>query len=252
MPSNFDYFLNFFRKKIIDGERQVDIASSDLVNRSTAYINKLYKGNPKSCPIDTQRKIAQYFGLTYDEMIQEGKNIYLKNNPLFEKKTFKVKEFKDYVPSVEQLIAQLNIVATGLKIHANTLIKTQDEECNCLISQKKLDLYDIIFANIDEGILFFNSNKEFVFSSNLYGFLDNIDILKNPSLEKILSSINDNVTNVKEAVQIFNLVYKNKKRKRIIINCSNKKEYLFRLNPVFKQEIFLGVIIIHTLKKPRK
>lgn len=256
MPSNFDYFIIFLRKKIRDGEKQIDIAKSSLVGRSAAYINKLYKGNPKSCPIDTQKKIAQYFNISYEDMIKIGKRIYFKSNPLINKKDFRQNDYQNYfdtpIPSTDELLKHLFIVAAGIKIHENVLEKLDKEECNCAIFQKKLDLYNIIFENIDEGITFFNSSEDFVFSTNRHGFLDNIRLDKNTSCEDILKALGmDFSLNGNTAIELFRGVYSDRNPISVDVKY-REKDYVFRLKPVYKNEIFLGVIIVTTLKRLRE
>lgn len=71
--TNFDFFLVYYRHMIDSGVRQIDIHKSGKVTASVAYINKIYKNPPKSCSIELQTEIARYFGLTYEQMIEEGK-----------------------------------------------------------------------------------------------------------------------------------------------------------------------------------
>ncbi len=248
MPSNFDYFLIFFRRKILDGEKQIDIANSPLVDKSPAYINNLYKGNPKSCPIKTQKSIAQYFNISYEEMIEEGKKMYLKSFPSTEGDNQRVTKqenyFDDFYPTSERLLKHLDMVASGIKLQAEYL-------SNYLNYRKKTELYNLIFENIDEEVTFFNVNGEFVFSTNIHGILHDVDLLKKSSYRDILFSLEKNLSPDKEKIiSVFEDVYSKKSRESLEIYYK-EIEYLLRLRPVYEKDVFLGIVVVTTLKKIR-
>lgn len=74
--TEYEYFLYFLRYKIDSGTKQVDIARSTSI--STAYLNKLYLRPPNnSCDFSVMTQIAIYFGLTYEEMIAEARQLHI-------------------------------------------------------------------------------------------------------------------------------------------------------------------------------
>ena len=135
MMTNLDYFYFFLRFKIDSGVKQVDLARSEHVQISRAYLNRLYLRPPKSCTLKLQEGIAKYFGLTYDEMIAEGKRIVAEQKD--ENRNFSDLE-PDILPSLKRnqperrsnhplnLIDQLNSVAIGIRQNYKS---TADLEC---------------------------------------------------------------------------------------------------------------------------
>lgn len=83
-PTDMELFLCYFRWKIKSGVRQIDIANSEWVNRSSSYVNKIFLKDPKNIPIDFQESIASYFGITLPDLIEEGRVIHnsIHQNPL--------------------------------------------------------------------------------------------------------------------------------------------------------------------------
>lgn len=74
--SNLDYFYFFLRYKIDAGIKQIDLAHSEHVSVSRSYLSRLYKGPDKNCSLKIQEGIAKYFGLSYEEMIEEAKKLF--------------------------------------------------------------------------------------------------------------------------------------------------------------------------------
>ena len=253
MSSNFHFFIAYLQKRIRDGERQVDIAKSPTVNRSTAYINKLYKAKGKSCHIGTQKGIAQYFGVSYQEMLKEGRKIFLSSD-LPEERNIDVDNDESY--SSSELLRHLKIVANGIKKQAFLLEGVGQQNIDCIKYRQKLDLYTIIFENIDEGITFFDANQRIVFSSNLYGLLDEVDIATATTLPEIVAAIAKKVSMPKEEIAsawaIFDSVYLKKERASVTVKFDEDHQYLMRLKPVFKNKKFIGIIVINTIVKIRK
>ena len=71
----FDYFLAFLRHKIDLGTKQVDIAKSEYVAVRPEYISRIYKGH-QQCSLEKQEGIAKFFGVSYQEMLRMGQQIY--------------------------------------------------------------------------------------------------------------------------------------------------------------------------------
>lgn len=74
--TNQDFFLFFLRYKIDSGVKQIDIVRSEHTTFSSAYVNKLYHRPPKHCSLEVQTSIAKFFGLTYEEMIEEAQRLF--------------------------------------------------------------------------------------------------------------------------------------------------------------------------------
>ena len=248
IPTSFDYFLFFLRKKIRDGEKQIDIANSGLVQRSSAYIHKLYKGEPKSCPIETQRNIAAYFKVSYDEMIKKGKILYIKKNPhVIEDKATKGKGEIDLIDP-KDLLSHLNIVANGIKKNQELLIKLKRKAAKIEELIEEIDLYKSIFETLYEGVTFFNEKREFVFSSNRWGFLDDVDITKSPSIDTVVLAIRKKIKNLDEVLDNIFLVSEKKKESEIDVIFHSGEIYNFKIKPLFRDGKFLGTLLINTLK----
>lgn len=351
-PKSFDLFLLFLRKKINDGERQVDIAKSNEVNKSTSYINKLFLKNPKNCPIDVQRNIASYFGLTYEQMIDEGKSIYKKLNQLKQTEKNKIHINKDVTErrsqEPEDLVHLLNFISAGIikssekrklaegKLNKilriidhidsaicitteNMIIEHQNanhrsifgylkgenyveslwkereeydieeglktkkfvtitqnindryynvnvaamfdgnnicsiiesvrditaEKLNSSAIAKKINLYKSIFSELNEEITFFNAEREFVFSNNRWGLLNDIDIESKPSMEEFIFSAREKIVNFDEVLDMITVVHTSKKQSEINVEFLNGKIFHFTIVPLVQEDIFLGILIIN-------
>ncbi len=252
MPTNFDYFLSFFRAKIDDGEKQVDIAISDKVNKSASYMNKLYKGNPKSCPIETQRSIAAYFDIPYNEMIKEGRLIYERKNPPVKNSGVGDIIYDGKVAKPGELICQLTQVIAGIK--ANDIFCKIAEEKAGKYEQllEEIDLYKTIFSNLNDGVTFYNSKRDIIFSSNRWGLLDGIDLTTQPSFDTVVLGLRKKIVNFDEALDCVSLASQERIEKEIDVEIQNGAVFRFRMVPIFRGEVFLGTLLINTLKSPPK
>ncbi|TKB23467.1 hypothetical protein FCL47_22170 [Desulfopila sp. IMCC35006] len=254
MPTNFDYFLAFFRKKIlIDGEKQVDIAMSPKVVKSAAYINKLFKGNAKSCPIEIQKRIADYFNISYGAMIETGKEIF--ENQLLpgqgSSNGFKDKQISLDVDllKTEDLINCLKRVAATLIENNKAIRIAQENEKTCALLSEQMELYKLIFSELDEGVTFYNAKREIIYSSNRWGFLSDIDIESNPSVDSIILNLRNKILNFDE---VLNVVFEaSKKRKPVFVNVEvvNGSIFKFKIVPIYKEGVFLGSLLINSLVK---
>lgn len=252
MPTNFDYFLRFFRKKIEDGERQIDIATSNKVNKSTAYINKLYKGNPKSCPIDTQRSFADYFEISYDEMIEAGRLIYEKENPPVKDSGVGNSLYDGTITKPEELISLLNQVIFGVKAN-HGICKTAEEKAEKYEQLlDEIELYKTIFSKLNEGVTFYNSKRDIVFSSNRWGLLDGMDLATHPSFDTVVLGLRKKIVNFDEVLDCVSLASKERKETEVNVEIQNGAVFHFRVVPIFRGEVFLGSLLINTPKSPPK
>ncbi|TKB23156.1 hypothetical protein FCL47_23670 [Desulfopila sp. IMCC35006] len=252
MPTNFDYFLSFFRKKIDDGERQIDIATSNKINKSAAYINKLYKGNPKSCPIDTQRCFADYFKISYDEMIQVGRSIYEKENPPQKESGAENSVYDGTVAKPEELITLLNQVIFGLKANHGFCKKAEEKAEKYEKLLDEIELYKTIFSNLNEGVTFYNSKRDIIFSSNRWGLLDGLDITTQPSFDTVVLSLRKKIVNFDEVLDSVSLASEERKETEVDVEIKNGAIFHFRVVPIFRGEVFLGSLLINTPKSPPK
>jgi hypothetical protein len=250
MPTNFDYFLSFFRTKIADGEKQVDIAKSSKVNKSSAYINKLYRGNPKSCPIATQRSIAAYFEISYKKMIETGRLIYEKENPPVRDSGVGNILYDGKIAKPEELISLLTQVISGIKAN----------DSNCKIAEEKagkyeqlleeIDLYKTVFSNLNEGVTFYNAKRNIIFSSNKWGLLDGVDITTQPSFDTVVLGLRKEIVNFDEVLDCISLASKERTEMEIDVEIQDGAVFKFRMVPIFRGEAFLGSLLINTLKSP--
>ena len=256
MPTNFDYFLLFFRQKIRDGVKQVDIATSREVNRSTAYINKLYKGDPKSCPLETQKSIAAYFSISYEQMIDEGRVIYERLNPSVNNIGVGDEEKKgggeEEVVDSEHLINLLKRVASGIKVNSENMrvIERKAQENEAL--KEKIEIYNLIFSNLDEGVTFFDENREFVYSSNRWNFLEEVDLTSKPSIETLLLTLRKKLVNFDEVLDSIDHAGNSREETWVDVDFINGAVFVFRILPIYDKSVFMGFLLINTLKTPPK
>lgn len=250
-PANFNYFLLFLRKKIDEGEKQIRIAKS--VNKTPSYINWLFKGNPKSVPINIQKNISKYFKLTYDEMLKEGKLLQKQSNG-GGNKIYRENFTEKRSQGPEDLVDHLMFVSAGIikiseGLNSLKVLENKFEEIS-----KKLKLYNIIFSYIEEGITFFNSDREFVFSSNRYGLLDGFDLQeKKITMEKIIFEMRKKIINFDEVLDVIELVHTKKNEpQEVDVRLLDNKTYSFKIVPLMQEDVYHGVLIINKLKQNKQ
>jgi len=254
MPTNFNYFLLFVREKIRDGVKQVDIARSKEVNKSAAFINKLYKGDPKSCPLETQKSISAYFEIPYEQMIEGGRHIYERLNPPVNNNNLNGGD-DDHFPErkivdTKDLINLANQVVSGIKSNAESLRVAEKKAKETEILLEKINLFNLIFSNLDEGVTFFDHNKEFVYSSNRWSFLEDVDLTTKPSIEILLLTLRKKIVNFNEVVDSLFHASKGRKETRIDVDFINGAVFVFRILPIFDKGVFMGFLLVNTLKTP--
>jgi len=83
--SSLKVLIAFLRKKTSQGVRQSQIAKS--IGKSSTYINWLVLDKRKNKYIDKQviEKIADFFGLTVEQLLAEGKKIHYRNKTVSQK-----------------------------------------------------------------------------------------------------------------------------------------------------------------------
>ena len=252
MPHNFDYFLSYFREKINSGEKQVDIAESDEVRKSTAWVNKMYRGDPKSCPIATQRSVADYFRISYEEMIEEGKLIYEKENPNLKVTDAGYVVGDREIPQPEELIRLLNHVIFGIKENSELCKKSVEKAGMNEALLEEIELYKTIFSKLNEGVTFYNSNRNVIFSSNRWGLLDEIDDATQFTFDAVVLGLRKKIVNFGEVLDCVSLASKERKEMEIDVDMVNGAIFHFRVVPIFKGEVFMGSLLINTQKAPPK
>jgi PAS domain-containing protein len=252
MPNNFDYFLSFIRNKIDEGVKQVDIATSSEVQKSTAWVNKLYKGNPKGCPVATQRSVADYFGISYEEMIETGKLIYEKANPPVKDSGVGNSLYVSKFAKPEELINLLNQVISGIKVNHGLCAIAEEKARKHDELLEEIALYKTIFSKLNEGVTFFNSKRDIIFSSDRWGFLDGIDPATNPSFDTVVLGLLKKIVNFDEVLDVVSLASKEKRELEVDVETQNGAVFHFRIIPIFQGEMFLGSLLINTLKSPPK
>lgn len=257
-PEKRDFFLAFLRKKISDGEKQVDIANSKEVDKSPAYINKLYNKNPKSVPIRVQEGVAQYFGLDYEEMIAEGESIFFKSEQGASQNIKKTNDkLRRMLDEAESTLDELSLTSSTIIKNAenirhilNVLGDEATEKSGFEKAKQEIEVYRAIFDNLVEGVTFFNPQRELVYSSNRYGLLTGINTEKKPSLEVIVLTMRKMVVNFEQVLETIMFVHTHKKKQEIEVNFHNGAIFRFQIVPLFKADEFLGTLIINTPVKP--
>lgn len=252
MPTNFDYFLSFFRKKISDGEKQIDICNSDKVNISAAYINKLYRGDPKKCSLEKQRSIAAYFSVSYGEMIEVGKLIYEKENPPMEDIGVGGSDNDSEFVKSEELIKLLSQVTSGIKANHGLYEITKEKARKHDELLEEIELYKTIFSKLNKGVLFYNSERDIVFSSNRWGFFDGIDPATKPSFDAVVLGLRKKIVNFDEVIDVLFLASEERRELEVDVEIKDGAVFHFRMVPIFQGEMFLGSLLINTLKSPSK
>ena len=171
--NNYEYFLFFLKHKIDSGYKQVAIAKS--VDLSTAYINKLYKNPPKSCLVETQEKIVEFFGLTYEEMIEKSKEL-LQEQPLHQKpsgqhgksrstnQTSTTKYPSGHIEDPSYLQEQLFQVSSSIQQNYNYLEEVVKERDN-LLALLNLTKTCICIIEDDLSISFQNEEHKRIFGN---------------------------------------------------------------------------------------
>lgn len=167
---NQDYFLFFLREKIDSGIKQIDIHRSTGI--STSYINKLYRRPPKSCAINIQDKIADFFGLTYNEMIYEAKQLY-KDRYKEAQEIKEINRLKPVGPTLgdyegpeeerrsgrpENLIYQLNFVTDQIQKNATYTIS---------VERQRNQLLEII-NNVNTGFCIIDENLDIAYQNPVH------------------------------------------------------------------------------------
>lgn len=140
--SNLDYFYFFLRYKIDSGVKQVDLACSEHVGISRSYLSRLYKNPPKSCSIKIQQGVAKYFGLTYEEMIEEAKKLYdrqkeenlivRESHPSYLSSTREKRTDRRSVNPLK-LIDQMNSIAIEVRENYNLMVEIERERDDLLM-----------------------------------------------------------------------------------------------------------------------
>lgn len=244
---NFAYFYAYLSMQIDEGVKQKKIA--DYINKPAPYVNKIYLGNQKSCPLDIQRKIADFFGISFKEMLNEGKKIYEKQH--LDKSIISTPQ--DYPYFTERrskqpnaLINQLHFVASGIDNLSNRVENVLLLEKKIEKLEKRLEIHEKIFKELQEGVTFYNADREFVYSSNRWDLLTGLEHMSKLSLESILLHLQKSIENHEEVIHGLLEIYRTLKEKEIILYFKNGKKFLFRAVPIFKKELFEGYLIICT------
>ena len=139
--SNLEYFYFFLRYKIDSGVKQIDLARSEHVQISRSYLSRLYVNPPKNCAINIQEGIAKYFGLTYEEMIEEAKRLYKQQSaeiletqePPSTYLAGRNPHHHEHLPrNPLKLIDQMNAIAIGMRENYNHAIELEKERDDLL------------------------------------------------------------------------------------------------------------------------
>jgi len=227
----FEFFVAYLAHKIQKGIKQNVIA--DYVGKSPSYINKLYKGEVKSCPDEVQIKTAEFFNISINKLLEEGRSILYENE----------KNYKPLLPFEEKrsldpfnLLNQLEFVKKGIEK------LTREKEG----LQDKIYLYDLILKEIQEGLTFFNDKREFVFSTNRWNLLDGVDITSNPSIESIMLTTRKKIKNFDEVSEALFGAFNQRKEMSVRVKLINGMVFIFHAKPLYAaNDKFLGILLIN-------
>lgn len=260
MDKKFDYFLAFLVDKIDHGTKQVDIAEHDEVNKDSKYISRLYRGVAKSCPKDIQYGIASFFKLTPDEMYEQGRNILMSGEKTRETASTGEYSKNGRITDPEEQKNLLLDIARGIdhNIKRNQENREKTSKCKLELDKKedtikdlkyRLKLYDLIFAELYEGVTFFDVEKSFVFSTNRWGFLNEIDLEKRPNLDTIIIAISKKIKNIKETLDVIYKVHADPRSESSAdVEFHTGHLFQFRIIPLFNEKEFLGTLLVNTFK----
>jgi len=238
MANKYDYFVSFLKNRIIRGEKQVDISKN--TGLSTAWINKIFKDKAKSCPFKTQKIIAEYFQITYDQMLIEGQRLYDAEFP--EDHPLEEEDKSGIVDLLKQAISAVR--------EKEKLLEIAEDKANELEKlREKTDLHSMIFKNIHEGVTFFDERNNLVFSSNRWGFLDDEDLSgENKSFDALVLKMRKKIRNFDEVLDALLLTSRKQQEVEVDVELENGDVFHFRDVPIFKDGIFKGSLLINTPK----
>lgn len=257
MATEFDYFLTYYRDEIRKGNvRQIDLSRAS--DRPPQFWNRLFKGNPQSCPVEDMQIFAKHLNISFEEMIRRGKNLYSNNNDISKDEGMILENHvvnidnadkNGIVDPVEQEEI-LRRVATGIVVNSQKL-KECEEKSNIIQNlTTENNILKRIFEQLDEGVTFFDSERNFVYSSNVWGLLNGLDISKKPSIENIIVQLNERIENIKPVLKtIFSVAEKPPEGIREIdVKIVNGPIFHFKIVPVFSDDKteFLGTLLINT------
>jgi hypothetical protein len=232
MPNNFDYFLCFFREKISQGEKQINLIKSGNFNKSPSWMSKLYRGEVNRCSTNTQKQFAQYFKITYEQMIEEGRIIYEAKNP----------DSVEYQP----IKVQGKDSPKEILLLLDEALKREEKKIEKL--ENIIFVYQTFFKYSDKGISFFDANRGFVFSTNKWGLLDGIDLSTPHSLDRILITLRPKILSFDDVVFALLDAYDRKIDFSIDVKTTNGNIFNFAVHPLFREDVFLGCLLINSLK----
>jgi len=250
-------FLAFLRNRIDNGIKQKDIA--EYIKKHNAYINRLYLKDPKSCPVDIQIKIAEFFGISYGEMISQGEKILI--GDVKEKEDFNYDAIEELIPHFphhlerrsidpQNLLRQLDsikyAILQNIEKGENYKHELSDIKRENSFLKMKLSFFKGSFKEIFEGITFFNAHNELAFSTNRWNLLPSLSESKNRSIDAMIISLKDKVKNFDDVISLAKRYQLNKKKENIVINFIGKGKYFFKIIPIFEENEFIGTAIINS------
>jgi transcriptional regulator with PAS, ATPase and Fis domain len=243
----YKYLVVFLQKKTQSGEvKQIELA--DFVGRSPSFINSIIWDKRKKNQVDRDlvEKIAGYFGIPVDKMLNIGKSLLEKPD----KKTEPLTDRRAKNP--DSLINQALWLVNGIREMADDLQKKEREtaeQLNSKLEEKRymIGLFKNIFKELDEGITIFDKNRELIYSSNRWGLLDSIDTVEKMTLESIMLHTMHLIKNFEEVKNKLWEAYHKQKRKKIIIKLKSEDKFIFRVVPLYNgTNEFDGILIINT------
>ena len=235
-------FLAFLKIKIKNGAKQNEI--SKFIGRVNSYTNRLYLKNPKSCPLEVKEKIAEFFNLSLDEMLQQGAAILEKST---DNDLLLSSENKNEEPLIERRSTSTKSLLRQLEL----AILKNSEECEKYKilfkdSNTVLSFFKASFNEIHQGITFFDTNNNLAFSTNRWNLLPSLSESKNRSLDAMIISLANKVTNYDELITVAKQYQEKKEKKIIHVSFKDKGTFKFTIVPVFENGKFLGTALINS------
>jgi transcriptional regulator with XRE-family HTH domain len=268
--NDYQAVVNFIRSRVKAGAKQTDIAQG--IGKSVSFINRLYldKNVKKIIDPEIQEKIARYFGISREEMLTEGR----KNQEVKEIEKIKKSLNSDKRPSYDfpppswamyeaphnDLCNQLKRAAMFLsegiaemqfqeKIKIKRIKEEAEKEKQEIIRkfeekittlETEIELGKALLDALDEGITYFNPERECIFSSknSLFFSEDNRHILGQfPTIDRILLFLRRDIYNFDEAEKKMQEAFDTRKPLQFTIKMripeSERIEVKIKTRPIF-------------------
>jgi len=252
------YLVAFLKKKVREGIKQKNIA--DHIKKSPTYVNWLVLDKRKNKCVEDEviEKIADFFKMEPEKLLRQGKENYLENNSIVEENSvddflsaYSIAEERRTMSPV-QLIQQLQWVGVGIKKMEQEEEQAKGKFIRLEQKEKLLEILKQIFSQLYEGVTFFNTRRELVYSSNRWNLLGGIELGDTPiSVDAIMLRMRKMIVNFDETEEALTKAYEGRVEGEATVKLINGKNFLFRLAPIFLEDEdgnpeYQGMLLINT------